>query len=107
MIGGNPFRKPRQIAVLSRVRRSNRPPHLTDSLTRMVAALEATDPHDRRLAAETLGALGRLAAPVLHTMIERSTDPNPSVRYAVLWALEQVPWRDVDATPIFVRLLEH
>ena len=58
-----------------------------------VAALDAEDPERRRVAAETLGALGGYAAPVLETMVERSiADPEPPVRYALLAALEQIGW---------------
>ena len=81
---------------------------IATSLAHIVSALEADDAEARRVAAETLGALGPLSISAVEAMIERSiVDESPSVRYALLWALEQVPWRDVDGLQIFVRLLQH
>lgn len=76
-------------------------------LASAVEQLHDDDVVVRRVAAETLGALGPEAAPVLDVMIERSVvDPHAPVRYALLWALEQVPWVDLDAVPTFVKVLD-
>jgi len=70
--------------------------------------LSDADVVPRRVAAETLGALGPHAAPVSTAIVRQSiTDPEPLVRYALLDALERIGWECADHVPVFGSLLDH
>jgi HEAT repeat protein len=66
------------------------------------------DAVERRVAAETLGALGPLAATAVPAIVRQSiTDPEPLVRYALLDGLERIGWDCADHVPVFGSLLDH
>src|SRR4051812_2449973 len=77
-------------------------------LGELVQRLDDPDPARRRLAAETLGALGAHATPVVADIVERAiVDPEPRVRYGLLMGLERIGWRERDWVATFARLCEH
>jgi HEAT repeat protein len=70
--------------------------------------LSSGDAVERRIAAETLAALGFHAAPAVAAIVPQSiADPEPLVRYALLDALERIGWNPGGHVPVFVALLEH
>jgi HEAT repeat protein len=63
---------------------------LQERIARYVHQLEATDPDDRRLAAEILGRIGPAAEPAVPALTAALMDANPSVRHGAAVAVKRI-----------------
>lgn len=83
------------------------PDHVAIAVPRLVVGLERPDPRVRKLAAETLGSLGKAASPAVPALTKRiAEDEDPLVRISCALALGDIGEASQPAVPALVKLLE-
>ena len=83
------------------------PEHIAIAVPRLVVGLERPDPRVRKLAAETLGSLGKAAAPAVPALTKRiAEDDDALVRISCALALGDIGEASRPAVPALLKLLE-